>query len=258
MNDADVTPLATKAKHMTKIQIVNHSTLVGPAELATAVAACGKQLNGEFAVAHGIGPTALEILKAGAAPDPEAQQHGIFDVSTSPGALGFHQVDSRGRPVGFTFVKSTIEDGGKWTTTLSHELMEQRLDAYCSLWTQTPDNKMRAFEMCDAVEADEYTIKVGDDEVTVSNFLHPEYFAEQLVVGMRTDHMDTLKGQIAPARSPGGYDIVINTKGQVSQEFSDHAMAMSAHKRDQKSFAGSRTSLRLAHAARLAAAAELE
>lgn len=238
-----------------RIQVMNSSTHVNPSPFAAACAAVSKQVNGDFAICYNLGPTTIEMLKPGDkfSSDPTVWQHILADTSTSPGALGYHDNDEHGKPRGFTFVATTIADGGDWRVTFSHEILEQRKDPYCTLWCFTPDGKLRAYEMCDAVENDSYTITVGTEQVPVSNFVTEEYFADQ-PTGLATDHMGTLKGQVAPARSDGGYDLVINTSGQVTQEFSDHARAMSAHKREAKSFSGSRTSRRLAHAAKLAEA----
>lgn len=259
MSDADQTPFVEaarrkkKVKHM-KIQVANHATNVGPEEFVTAVAAIAAQAAGEFAAAYNMTPPIIEALIGGVAVDHEAMQHELRDKSDTPGALGYHDVDGRGRPVGYTFVETSKEDGVDWTTTFSHEILEQLADPYVSTWTMTPDNKMRAYEACDAVESDSYPKTVGDATVMVSNFLHPEYFAATPVEGMKTDHMNTLGGKVAPARSPGGYDIVVSTTGQVSQEFSDHMKAMAATRPARaaaKASGRSRTAIRLAQAARM-------
>lgn len=229
-----------------KFQIHNRSTVVPSDEFLDGVAACASQLQGEFAQAHEIAPPTVE---AGGDTDPQAIQAVVLDDSDSPGALGYHDVDAMGRPVVFVFAKTTIQDGGSWTVTLSHELCEAARDASCTLWCQTPDGRMRAYEMCDAVEADSYVKEIGGRAVQVSNFVTPEYFFATVPPGTRTDHMDTLKGQVAPARSPGGYDIVVDTAGQPSQEFSSHMASLSSHKLAMKRHPSSRTARRLAAAA---------
>ena len=44
----------------------------------------------------------------------------LIDESTLPGALGYHDLNTRDFPVGFVFVL----DPNDWTTTLSHEVLE--------------------------------------------------------------------------------------------------------------------------------------
>lgn len=218
-----------------KIQVVNKSTTLSHEEAMLMTAACAAQLREEFATAWEIVPPDVEF-SGDDTTDPNAYTVAIFDTSTAPGAAGYHDVDSQGKPRGFVFV-----DAGSVSVTLSHELCELVKDPSCTLWSQTPDGNMRAFEMCDAVENDTYT-KLG---VTVSNFLLPNYFADPPQAGP-TDYLDRLHGKAAPARTPGGYDIVIDTTGQPSQEFSRDFAALSVEKRAAKSHSGARTARRLA------------
>jgi hypothetical protein len=233
-------PTPTKAKAML-IQVTNHSTVIGPAEFLNMVTACAAQIRDEFATAWEKVPPTVEANLNGVE-DPKAYQMGIFDTSDQPGALGYHDTDAQGKPRGFVFAKTTKEDGGNVSTTLSHELCEMVLDPTCTLWTQTNDGNMRALEACDAVEADEYEKDVGGTKIKVSNFLLPSYFSSAATGP--TDYLNKLNGQIAPARTPGGYDILIDTSGQPSQEFSRHMASLSPAKAAMKGHSGSRTSRR--------------
>jgi hypothetical protein len=225
-----------------KIQIQNKSTAVGPAEFLSMVTACADQLRNEFSVAWDKVSPVVEACLDGVE-DASAYQMLITDTSTEPGALGFHDNDVQGKPRGFVFAKTTIENGGKVSVTLSHELMEMVLDPSCSLWHQTPDGNLRALEACDAVENDEYPKTVGDETVYLSNFLTPAYFMDT-PIGTPTDYLDKLNRQVAPARTPGGYDIVLDSAGQPSQEFSRHMASLSPAKAAMKAHTGSRTSRR--------------
>lgn len=259
MTDADETPIAFERRKrkpkMFKIQVINESTVIGPDAFATMVAACAAQLQEEVAQAHDLAPPTIEHVSSRGQLDPAAFKMHVVDDADSPGALGYHDVDEQGKPRGFVFAKTTIEAGEEVSVTLSHELIEMLLDRYCSTWVQAADGKMRAYEGCDAVEADRYPRKVGDDEVNVSNFLLPAYFAAQPVEGEQTDYLGKLGGKIAPAMTPGGYDIVVDTKGQPSQEFARHLAAMAPKLAERKRGTHSRTGRRLAQAARMAAAA---
>lgn len=217
-----------------KIQVVNHSTSVSMADALAMTAACAAQLREEFATAWEIVPPEVEFSGDGSE-DPAAYIMAIFDTSTQPGAAGYHDTDAAGKPRGFVFA-----DAGQVSVTLSHELCEMVKDPSCTLWSQTPDGNMRAFEMCDAVENDTYQ-KNG---IAVSNFVLPNYFAAPAQPGP-TDYLGKLNGQPAPARSPGGYDIVIDTAGQPSQEFSSHMATMPAAKLAAKSHPGARTARRI-------------
>lgn len=225
-----------------RIQVSNKSTVVGADEFLSMVEACAAQDRDDFSPAWGFVPATIEANLDGEE-DAAAYQMLVVDTSDSPGALGYHDVDAQGKPRGYVFAKTTLDDGGKVSITLSHELMEMRLDPSCMLWSQTPDGNMRALEACDAVEADEYPKTVADAPVAVSNFLLPAYFMSP-ATGAPTDYLDKLNRQIAPARTPGGYDIVVDTAGNPSQEFSDHAKTWSAGKAEMKGRSGSRTSRR--------------
>lgn len=236
-----------KKKHMSyAIQFHNESPDVGPEEFATFCAAFVKQLEEDFCPEWRMQvPTVI----AGGASVADAYHVHVMQKSTDPNALGYHDNDEQGKPRGFVFTSE-----GDWTVTGSHEGMELLGDRYCATWVMTTDGKMRAYEACDAVENDTYTKKVGDTDVKLSNFVTPEYFADTPVTGAKTDFLDTLKGQVAPARTPGGYDLVIDTSGQVSQEFSRHLEALAPSKRAHKEGPHSRTGRRLKQAKALAAA----
>lgn len=227
-----------------KIQVSNKSTVVGPDEFLSMVEACAAQDRDDFAPAWGFVPAQIAANLDGEE-DPNAYQMMIVDTSDSPGALGYHDNDAQGKPRGYVFAKTTVDDGGKVSVTLSHELMEMRLDPSCTLWSQTPDGNMRALEACDAVEADTYPKTVGDATVQVSNFLTPAYFSG-VATGAPTDYLDKLNRQIAPARTPGGYDILIDTTGSPSQEFAEHLSSMSAEKASMKLHPAARTGRRVA------------
>ncbi|WP_447597903.1 hypothetical protein [Nitrospira sp. Nam80] len=105
----------------------------------------------------------------------------LLDESTLPGALGYHDLNTRDIPVGFVFVL----DPNDWTTTLSHEVLELILDPTVNILIPGPHPKdpqnivLHAYEVCDAVERMSYKI----DGIDVSNFL------TNLLYGWRTDRI---------------------------------------------------------------------
>lgn len=225
-----------------KIEITGHTTVATSSDLILYTAACAIQLRDHFAPAWGRIAPLVEFSSSGTE-DASARQMGVFDTSDQPGALGYHDTDASGLPRGFVFAKTTVDDGEIVSVTLSHELMEMFLDPSCSLWSQTPDGNLRAFEACDAVENDTYEITVGDVKVPVSNFLLPAYFSP-IRTGEPTDYLNRLNGEIAPAMTPGGYDIVLNSAGQPSQEFAMQWLGLSEAKARRKSHPLSRTGKR--------------
>ena len=232
-----------------KIQYVNKSTSseVHPDDFAMQVTAIGLQFAEDYC--PGTDSAVPVILGPGAASDPEAFQVELWDKSDQPGAAGYHWKDQQGKPIGFAFL-----DGGDWRVTLSHESLELFGDRYCATWAQAGDGKMRAFEMCDAVEEDTYTKSIGGVLVPVSNFLLLPYFSDTRIIGAKSDFLDKLGGLPMPAMTPGGYDIVIDTKGNATQEFArlrGMLAALPQAKAIRKAGSHSRTTRRLHQAANI-------
>lgn len=198
---------------MRQITIVNQSPLVSPADLAVAVAALQIQVTRDFAPAWGIS------AQLQASTDPKAPGEKIFllDTSDQVGALGYHELGADHAPVGFVFVKTTIDAGDHWQATLSHELLEQLLDpdanaAAIVVWKGR--QTAMAYEACDAVENDEYLLS----GVPVSNFLLPGWFAP----GFRgpVDFMGTLRAPLT--LSHGGYVAYTRDLRTWQQTFAGH------------------------------------
>jgi hypothetical protein len=233
-------------------QIVNKSTVVSPAQALEVATACAMQLREDYAPAHGIFPPTVEFSPDGSV-DPKAALVMLIDVAPDePDALGWHQTTPAGAPIIYVPCKTVIDNGDTVSSVVSHELCEATRDPYCSLWCQTADGKLRAYESCDAVQGDSYTKNVAGKQVPVSNFLLESYFVDT-ATGAPTDYMGKLHGAIAPARTSGGYDLVIDSVGNVSQEFQDHLASLSPGARAKKTHPFSRTAKRLAHAEKLRA-----
>jgi hypothetical protein len=111
----------------------------------------------------------------------------LVDEATLPGALGFHDLNSRDKPFGFVFVL----DPNDWTTTLSHEALELILDPTVNVFVPGPDPRnasntvLHSYEACDAVERLSY--KVGT--VMVSDFVTPSYFTVGEIAGRQNDFL---------------------------------------------------------------------
>lgn len=111
----------------------------------------------------------------------------LVDQATLPGALGYHDMNTRGVPVGFVFVVDLAE----WTVTLSHEALELIVDPTVNIFVPGPDPRdaantvLHTYETCDAVERTSYEI----DGVRVSNFVTPHYFTIGDEPGQRNDFL---------------------------------------------------------------------
>lgn len=187
------------------IAVINHSTVVADKDLPPVVAALQRQVTEHFFPAWGANAT-LAIFAKGVTPPPNFWQLIIADDSTQADALGFHEVTALGMPIGYCFAKSTIESGGSWTVTLSHELLEMLADPEINdtIFLQATDTTGTLYmkEVCDAVEETQYEI----DGVAVSNFCLPSYFEGGVASALQPpfDYLKKLPGPL-PALLDGGY-----------------------------------------------------
>lgn len=232
-----------------RIEIVNHSTVCSQPDVADWTTAIAEQLTSDVAPQWERVAPVVELAPGSNPSDPNAYAIRIFDDADQAGALGYHDVGPDGKPYGKVFAKTTIDNGGNVSTTLSHEAIELFLDPDCTLWAIGTDNRLHAVEGCDAVEADEYDKEAGDTKVKVSNFLLAPYFSANPPAGSRFDFLGKLS-KPSPAKSAGGYSI----DADISNENQSFARSVAFHeavpqwKRDIKAHAASRTSRRLTSA----------
>lgn len=188
---------------MFEIAIKNLSTVVGDSELAKALPAFQHQVSRDFAAAWGI-DARLELLNKGAAVPAGAWQLNVFDNADAAGALGYHETTARGLPLGKVFAKTTIQYGGIWSVTFSHELLEMLLDPWINLLAIDEGHKRAyAYEACDAVEADQLGYAVQG--VQVSDFVLPNFFEPDVQV--KSSHRRSWRGHVTKPfeLAPGGY-----------------------------------------------------
>jgi len=158
----------------TLIAVKNLSTVVTQAQITQALPAMQKQVSNDFCAAWGIDATLKLYTKSQRIP-AAAWLLAVFDDADQAGALGYHDLTEAGLPLGKVFARTTINDGGLWTVTFSHELLEMLADPNINLCAFDEANRrLYAYEVCDAVEADKLGYKI--DGVTVSDFVLPGWF----------------------------------------------------------------------------------
>jgi hypothetical protein len=176
------------------ITVVNQSTVVSAADAAAGVAAVQQQLAQHFGPAWGIAGVRLEF-----GPDTTGERIYLMDDSDQADALGYHE-DTHQVPVGYVFAKTDLDAGDTWTSTLSHEALEQVVDPFANAGVLASLGRravLVALEVCDAVENDVYQI----GGVEVSNFVLPAWFNNGFSGGV--DFMGRLKKALT--LSAGGY-----------------------------------------------------
>ena len=144
---------------------------------------------------------------------PSDWQFIYFDDADQAGALGYHELTTKGQPVSKIFVKTTLADKQLVSVTASHELFEMVIDPLANLWAEAADGTEYAYEMSDPVEEDTFLV----DGVAMSNFVHPSWFEPfKHPPGTKFDHLGLLKKPFSMTK--GGY-MILKKKGKVSQVF---------------------------------------
>lgn len=223
------------------VTVQNHSTLISDADLALAVKAVAHQVQYDVAPAWGAKPLSLVLLPATAPVPAGAYALGVYDSADQANALGYHSEEDDGTVYGKVFVAPVLNNGGTALTgalsvsaVLSHEVLETFVDPHVQLWAYDGASAMWAYESCDAVEGDAYPVKVGGQDVSVSNFLYPSYFDDKAPAGTKLDFLDTLTKPFEIAK--GGYAVKLTLGGgskveQVfGEEFPEHKKPGKNHK----------------------------
>jgi hypothetical protein len=134
----------------------------------------------------------------------------LWDRADVAGAIGYHEQNNAGLPCGFVFTEVAAQLGEPWSVTLSHEALELIGDANVNKLAAGPHPQdpnrwvLHWYEMCDAVQAEQYEI----DGVAVSNFVLPLYFTPDEQIAGRNDFLGTVhdgSGLVSFGVNPGGY-----------------------------------------------------
>jgi len=185
-----------------RIAIINASQSMKDAEVAPIVQALQIQVSAHFAPIYGQ-DAELVFVKYGQNPPPGAWWLVFLDSSDVAGALGYHDLTNEGLPMGKVFAGTDLQYGNLPSVTASHELLEMLGDPYCGTSVQRGGTRFYAYEVSDAVEADNlgYPVKVSGGFVKVSDFVYPAWFSDA-----GTGKMDYCGHVQKPFElAPGGY-----------------------------------------------------
>jgi hypothetical protein len=174
-------------------------------------------------------------------PAADNWQFVFLDDADAAGALGYHDLTAKHQPISKIFVKTTLADGQKVSTTACHELFEMAIDPGAQLWAEGPKGKLYAYEMCDAVEEDEFLV----DGIAMSDFVYPSFFEDwKHPAGTKFDYLGKVKKPFQMLK--GGYQI-IRSGGAVKQIYGSKAKERRFAKEDRR---GHRSEFRKAAAKR--------
>jgi hypothetical protein len=185
------------------IAITNASLCVADVQITPVLAALQKQVSNEFRAYWDLDCTLTCLAKDQPLSDGWWQIV-ITDNPDQAAALGYHEMSSRGTPLGKVFAKLDLANNSSWSVTLSHELLEMLADPWINWCATGVDSRMYALEVCDAVEADSLGYQV--DGVLLSDFITPAWF--EPTSADRLDFRQHISRQLEVAR--GGYISVLD------------------------------------------------
>lgn len=193
------------------IAVTNASTCLTDGQVAAAIPALQRQVTLDFRAYWGL-DCRLTSLPRGIPLTEGWWQITVTDNPDQAGALGYHELTSRGTPLGKVFAGLDLQSGGAWTVTLSHELLEMLADPWINWCAQGSDGKIYALEVCDVVESDRLGYEI--DGVLVSDFITPCWFAPT-----RADRVDFKRRISKPLElAAGGYISVLDAGGGWTQK----------------------------------------
>lgn len=142
-------------------------------------------------------------------------------------ALGYHDLDPEGDPYIRVFVDTILRNGGTALTgavsvsvCASHEAAEEAVDPQCQSYSVPESSGSEvAVEVADPVESSSYQVTLADgSSVAVSDFVFPSFFNPTGAAPFDQLGQVTSPFQILS----GGYEIVKDSSGNVTQVFGDH------------------------------------
>lgn len=201
----------TDKPYRTEIAVMNRSTVWRDDDVREAVAAVQIQVSRDFAPLWGV-DAELTFWPKGVPPPPHFWQVVVADDPVQAGNMGFHELTPAGQPLGHVFAKATLENGGKPSQTLSHEVLEMLADPEGNLMAivHKPDGSIGfyAYEICDPVEDDRLGYEI--DGVLVSDFVTPAWFEPSRPEGTRVSFMWSVRQALQLGK--GGYISYMDAK----------------------------------------------
>jgi hypothetical protein len=169
---AKATRESTMANDPMVLAVINESSRLSDAEIATHVAAVQEQMDSDVGPAWKFRVQLRQIPKGD--PPPANQSWMVYlDNTDKAFALSYHEQTSTGHPIGKVFVETTIGAGNSVSRVLSHEVAELMVN---------PDLKRLV-----PIGGRQYWVEVGDplsldqhgyfiNGTLVSGIAYPDYF----------------------------------------------------------------------------------
>jgi hypothetical protein len=189
------------------------------------IAALQRFTNECFAPVWGVTANLVKATK----PRPGHWHMTFWDSPDQPGAEGFHDITYRGLPLAKVYVKATLDNKDKVSTTACHELCEMLIDPAANLWAVGKRGIYWAYEVCDAVENEEFLL----DGIYMSNFVYPAYFeAFRKRKSTQFDYMEKVTYPFQLLK--GGYSQVFHGRRSKSIYFGSKTKALHFQNEDRR------------------------
>ena len=181
-----------------QIAILNQSTVVQNADVATMTKAISSQILSDVAPIWGRVPATVTFYTESTVVPAGAYVIAIVDnIPDQPaGVVGGHTETTAGQVSGMVAAQPNLTNSekvltGDWSvsSTLSHEVLEMFIDPNCNTWANDGQGSVYSLEVCDPVEGPTYTVNVDGLDVSVSNFVTPAWFDPQAPSGSQFDKM---------------------------------------------------------------------
>lgn len=207
-----------------RVACINKATVDLGVDFDRLIAALQTFLDAHFVPVWGTPATLVKATR----PLAGAWSMVFLDNADAANALGYHDLTKDGLPLSKVFVKTTLAVRQKVSVTACHELAEMMVDPAINLWAEGPDATLYAYEMCDAVEEDEFAV----DGIPLSDFVYPSYFEPFRRPGStQFDHLNLLTRPFELRR--GGYTLV-QKGGKVTQLFGSPEKARRFAREDRR------------------------
>lgn len=235
------------------IGVINLSTVVNQTQASNMVSAVSTQITRDVCPNWGRSAFPVNLYTStSSVPTGYAIMY-IFDNTDQAGALGYHDELMNGRIYGKIFAHTIMSYGCPIlysvtqssnitvSSVLSHEVIELMMDPYVDLWadgTPVSQGSQYAYELCDPVESNIYTINTTTTStaahvvfgppqtvtkisgtVSVSNFVYPMYFDTATPPGTKIDQLHLLSHPYT--MTSGGYLIIRDDNGNINEVFGE-------------------------------------
>lgn len=190
-------PTAT-AQAAIEVDVIQESTVFSNDDLSKFVAAAQAAHDQDFGPVWNTS-VHLNAVTDKASANPNHWWLVVADTSDQAGALGYHELNPAGLPIGYAFAKTCLDAGTSVTVDLSHELWEMLADPYCDECAISDSNQLWGYEVGDPVEDDACGFTV--DGVLLSDFVYPQFFQTGSTNGTPTPGPFDKTGSVSAAFS---------------------------------------------------------